>query len=796
MVRGCVMMKMKLKWCGEGLLGILLCIGLISNLGCGKESGNEGTQPPAPAAPARIGMDISSASRIRVLAPGFLLDPQLTIMDIEAPAWLFDGRGGGLIPGTGWTPVSTDGGYFSFVEGGKALLYFQRPQNTDLGLFCRLRGIPSKKGKKQMMTVILNGHSMAPVPLKAVIGDYRIKLPESALVEGENTMELRFKFSTAEPGKNDPRLVSAAFWALAVIPNHIPDPYAFIHATGLKPEEKELQIADGAQIIIPVAPHHQFTFETGKVRGSVEGLEVVVDISAGVTGGEWAEIWRGNPAELSDQRLTVTNSWPQIGKLRILVHSPASGLALPGAIVAIGLKTNSLMDSPWQREKYEAWRKKTNVFFYLVDALRADKLGPFGGDVELSPNISAFGSDSTVYTRAESASSWTLPSAASFLTGYPPLFHQMMTGNVRMGWDHLKPIGFRLAEAGMETFGISQSFVVGPAFGFEKAFGHFIANTQLSGRELRTDDLRGFLRHELVNHQSFSKPVFAYLHTVGTHAPYTPGGKYLDWANQHPGNLSDEDYLPGDFSKKNYGSDAAELAHIEALYDGEVAYEDAVFGRFIDLLKFLGVYDTSMVIFLSDHGEEFYEHGGFDHGRTLYEELTHVPLIIHYPKSSGLSGNIDRRVSTMQIPATIGKILARNWQAPASTGSSLLGMGTAQSDTGHQFLFAEVHQTGTAEEGAIAYNAVWDGDMKCLFSQAGVDQFGNSEAYFRVYDLANDPEELQPEEIDDGSEKACWNALRNWVDEWTVKRDLETAGAGVSIDQEVRDQMKALGYLQ
>lgn len=769
----------------------LLALCLLTVLGCRGGFFARGGEPTV----QPIGMDVSTASAIRVLKPAFLLDPQLSVFDAAAPAWLFDGHGGSLIPGTGWTPVSTDGGFFSFVEGEKAELRFPSPDNPDLGLFCRVRGVPSEDGKLQKMTIVLNGYALDPIELASTVTDYRIKLPEGHLRDGVNTIELQFAHTKASP--DDPRLVAAAFYALSVLPNHIPDPFGFIHEGGLDPSSTRLRVADGEKIVLPVAPHHQFTLECGNVQGSVEGLEVVVEVSTGATGGKWGELWRGAPEKLSGQRLTATNSWAKIGKMRIFVHSPSTGLAIPGAFVDISLGDNALMDSPWQPEKFEEWMKKKNVFVYLVDALRADRLGVYGGNRNLTPNLDAFASDSTRFSKAESSSSWTLPAVASILTGYPPVFHQMMTGNIRMGWDQLDPVGLRLRDEGLLSLGISQSYVVGPAFGFDQAFGDFIANTQLSGRELRTDDLRGFLRHELLDNGSFSTPVFAYLHTVGTHAPYTPSPEYLKkWVEEFPGKLGDEDYLPSEFSSKNYGSDPAELAHIKALYDAEAAYEDAAFGRFIDLLKFLGVYDSSMIVFLSDHGEEFSDHGGFDHGMTLYEELTHVPLIIHFPKSMTAPKRVDRRISTAQIPATIGEVLGLSWSEPKSTASSLLQLPAETGQGNDQTLFAEVHQAGSSGEGAIAYNAVWNNDQKCLFSPGGVDQFGMKEPYLRLFDLSVDPGENHPEVFEDGSDLACWKELRTWSDQWVGRRDQVLGKAGVSIDQKVRDQMKALGYLQ
>ncbi len=430
----------------------LVCIGFLLITGCGPGGGHEAGSVPESAA-VHIGLGVGVGDQPRTLPLNFLLDPQVTAYDYGAPSWKFDGQGGSLIPGSGWTPVSTDGGFFAFVERGRAELEFWRPTNDDLGMFFRARGIPSERGDLQQLSVILNGVTLPTIEMKSDLSDYRIKLPTDALEDGLNRVELKFAYATTLPETEDPRLLSAAFYAIAVVPNHIPAPYSFLRASGFDPVSKMLKVADGAEVLIPIAPKRLFSMGFGEVQGGVDGLEVVIDIAATATEGTWGEIWRGKPEALSGQRITVDNSWNKMGKMRILVHSPGNGFAIAGAQVHFSLNPDALRDSPLNQEQTSGSENTTNVFIYLVDALRADKLGPFGGPEELSPNITGFAADSVVYLNAESASSWTLPAVASLLTGVPPVFHQMMSGNVRMGWEQLKPLGLRLAEEGRLSVG-------------------------------------------------------------------------------------------------------------------------------------------------------------------------------------------------------------------------------------------------------------------------------------------------------------------------------------------------------
>jgi arylsulfatase A-like enzyme len=91
------------------------------------------------------------------------------------------------------------------------------------------------------------------------------------------------------------------------------------------------------------------------------------------------------------------------------------------------------------------------------------------------------------------------------------------------------------------------------------------------------------------------------------------------------------------------------------LYEGEVRYVDAHIGRFLDTLRALDIYDDALIIFVSDHGEDFLDHGGLGHGHTLYNELVRVPLFVKLPGSRN-TGRIDEVVSTAAIAPTILKV--------------------------------------------------------------------------------------------------------------------------------------------
>src|SRR6185436_13109528 len=93
--------------------------------------------------------------------------------------------------------------------------------------------------------------------------------------------------------------------------------------------------------------------------------------------------------------------------------------------------------------------------------------------------------------------------------------------------------------------------------------------------------------------------------------------------------------------------------HLEALHDGEVSYHDQEFGKFVERLKQLGVYDQVLFVVTADHGEEFNDHGSFGHGHTVYQELLHVPFMLRRPGVVPAGKRIEETVGTVDVTPTV-----------------------------------------------------------------------------------------------------------------------------------------------
>jgi len=316
---------------------------------------------------------------------------------------------------------------------------------------------------------------------------------------------------------------------------------------------------------------------------------------------------------------------------------------------------------------------KPNIILFSIDTLRADHLSCYGYSRKTSPHIDAFSKDAVLFNNTVSQSPITAPSHMSIFTSLAPPVH---------GVNNISELGLKhrldekiitmpqlLRRNGYYTVGLHGKGQITGDMGFKRGFDKYIpAFSQWEGRSGRQNaSLKGLekiiarIRKNVQDSDKMKKPLFLFLHHYLCHDPYTKGPKkfrehFLD-------NCVDrlEESQVGDRDSAAFWEgvdldDPQDYNRIISLYDGGVYYSDYVFKKVIDALKEEGIYDSSIIILLSDHGEEFNEHGGKQHGRLWVEHL-HVPLIIKLPKRKHAGTIIEAPVRLMDIMPTICEYL-------------------------------------------------------------------------------------------------------------------------------------------
>lgn len=244
--------------------------------------------------------------------------------------------------------------------------------------------------------------------------------------------------------------------------------------------------------------------------------------------------------------------------------------------------------------------KQPNVLFICVDTLRPDRLGCYGNKRPTSPSVDKLASEGVSFENVYSASGWTLPSMATIFTGRHPREH----GATDFHWSvapNLPTLAGTLKRAGYDTRAFVSHLILKPEYGLAdgfKSYDYSVLNVGHPHDVATAEPLTDLAIDAL---EEIEKPFFMWVHYFDPHFAYL---KHGEWAS--------------------FG--VSELDR----YDQEIAYTDKQIARLFGELKKRGLYDNTIIVFTSDHGEEFEEHGGHYH-YTLYEETLRTPLIIKAP---------------------------------------------------------------------------------------------------------------------------------------------------------------------
>lgn len=438
-------------------------------------------------------------------------------------------------------------------------------------------------------------------------------------------------------------------------------------------------------------------------------------------------------------RIAVSAPSPRLWLFRAL--EIGSAVCFIGVLIAAGYAGVRAQPQPEKGVTATTDGDGRHVLLLVVDTLRWDAVGANSDDAPATPHMDALASDSAVFANAYSASSWTLPGMASMLTGLTPMAHSADSLYDRLP-RAVTTVAERLAEAGVRcgAFGINPMLLAetsGMAQGFETYTWYPRTGVEATslGAKIYVRLFRRDLELEITDSELtdltlewFSENrggnTFTWVHYFAPHLPYAPPDAFRPDGEAPIG----YGFAFEDISRVRIGrlaTTAEERDWIRALYEGEVRYADDEVGRLIAGLKTLELYDDMTILFTSDHGEEFWDHGGFEHGHTMYEELVKAPLFMKLPGASD-NGRFDAVVSTMSVTPTILESFGVSTEDEGFHAPSLFPL------TGSE----EIAQRPLVLSGALYYekqDAVLDGALKYILYR------GSNRA--ELFDLRNDPRE-------------------------------------------------------
>jgi arylsulfatase A-like enzyme len=440
-------------------------------------------------------------------------------------------------------------------------------------------------------------------------------------------------------------------------------------------------------------------------------------------------------------------------------------------------------------------QRARRIVLISIDTLRADHVGCYGYGKDTTPHIDALAADGALFSNVYAPSSWTLPSHVSLLTSLSCFRHGVNLETDRM--DETRPtLADVLRTQGFLCAAVTGGGFLSPVFGFSKGFDVY---RQVES-SLWTSNAAGQVSAAALDwiDANRDRDFFLFVHTYQPHNPYIPPAPYDTKFQDAPTSLRMIDlggHLGGPAGIFKALPEAERRA-IVGLYDGEVGYTDtALVGALTAKLKALGIYDDTLIVLTSDHGEEFFEHGSWEHGHSLYDESLKVPLVVKFPGSKFRGKRVGSFVRLIDVMPTIMEAFDVKADGLGLDGRGLLDVLRGREKKDRAVL---AHLAGGVLNNAVpARTCFTDGRTKVILNSpydAAATFLAPPPAVpgVEAYDLAADP----GEKTDIAARRA-----REAARLVSVMRELERAGrkpAGQKtvIDAETEEKLRALGYIR
>jgi len=394
-----------------------------------------------------------------------------------------------------------------------------------------------------------------------------------------------------------------------------------------------------------------------------------------------------------------------------------------------------------------------NLLLVTFDTTRADRIGCYGYEGASTPVLDALARDGALFERCIAPAPITLPSHSTLLTGLQPYSHGARNNGTHKLGEDVRSIAGMLKEEGFATGAVTSAFVLDSRFGLDSGFDSY------------DDDLSS----------GSGQGNFGFAETIASDT----SNRALDWLKRR----GDErwflwihyfdphsDYNPPEPYRSRFKDE---------LYDGEIAYTDAMFGDVIEHLRRAGELEETLVVVTSDHGEALGEHGETTHGLFIYDATTHVPLIMSHPRLPG-GERIEEVVGLADVAPTAFDLLGVSYGS-GFDGRSLAGrMLSAE---------ASVEERPAYSEAMFPRVGFGWSDLRSLR--------GEGWRYVRaprpeLYDLDEDPAELKDLSLQEPAllqlRTEELSAMLPSVERETYTRD------GGGMDSDVEEALAALGY--
>jgi len=463
-----------------------------------------------------------------------------------------------------------------------------------------------------------------------------------------------------------------------------------------------------------------------------------------------------------------------------------------------------------------------NVLFYVSDSLRADHVSSFGYDRETTPNVDTLAADGVRLESAFAQAIWTVPSSVSILTGLYPAVHGATTTYDQIP-DNVPRIVEHFRQKGYATGAFSATTQVSKRRNFHPGFEHFDEIFQdHSAHESDSARLCSDRPIEWFEELDDNTPFFVFIWSFGTHEPYEPrAGMFSDGSTPINGSMD---------AVNDAGYDQRDA--VRDVYDDAIRHSDEQFGRLVDYLKRNGLYEDTIIVFTSDHGEILSDHGRMEHahplvqklGRTIapnlsekfklfdqygrvghlvvlpYDGLIHVPAVIK-PTERDWRGSREQLVQSIDLMPTVADLVGIDFE---TQGQSLVSL-IEDDEPINEYVYSDTTQS----KGVGRFKSVRSHDHKYIREKLdrtserehlklGKTAFSLLRWAVVENELLFDISDGEREDVKDDHPE-LFREFQRVYEKWE-SRNADAGDQYISeraaVDDDVREELKNLGYLK
>ena len=627
---------------------------------------------------------------------------------------------------------------------------------------------PSFKEETQELSLLLNGEALENISISPQEKHYAIELPDSLLVNGKN--ELGFRFAhTQNPcdyaESDDCRELALAFEKIEFEPTPKQAPPT------LRVEESAITQAAGASFSYYAKLPEQTRLDMRLERIS-KGLDAVVTIRTDADATKEIRL-----SKKGDQQIDLAEFAGEIVEIHFFAEagegSRPAGLELEWSKLELHapLKDESGVQHTQKAvtELREAL-KKYKVIYLVLDAFHAKHADLYGYKRETTPFLDTLAEESVVFDHMFANEPYTLASTASLFTSRYSHEHGLVQEINRIN-PIIPTLSELLAGEEIDSGLISDSgWLKESAWGLLRGFTHTYTTQSYSHDAKRVTAALEDFYSERADQSSFM-----YIHLIPPHGPYMPPEKFRIFMEAEPDFITPHSQNLAAIDKGKLEVTQKQLDYIIAMYDANILYADRLTKQILDYLEERNLLEQTIVIVSSDHGEAFRQHGRMLHNSTVFDEMLHVPFLIHFPEALNLRGKrVSEPVSLVDVMPTLMEIYGISEQ-PEVSGRSLLPLLAGEEDP-RDYLYAETLYTGD--------RTVRDARYKYIHSSTRGDM---------LFEMAKDPEE-QHNLLDSLPVTSGYYAqkIRPYLRQNAARQDVEI----YTLNEDTLKSLKELGYIK